>query len=229
MLVPNEKLGRLEFDEGLQLFDEAIHALPHQDKTLLHHKGLWVKNKGNAPLEAAKILESALNTPVFPYAHRGEADAHIHTSIAAAVLDGVNQGQEKLAEGKRKILDHLSKSREMDFFNPRAVHVQANLILHLVDKDSDSQSPDFFAMINQAVGDVDHTLLVMQSQIVRSGYAVEDVEMLEQIREQVLVKVKSVDDLKADADRVWEGYGSQEGFVLVAQALCQRDRKEQKI
>ena len=46
VLVPYEKLDRLEYDEGLHLYDEAIGALPHPDKTLVHHKGLWVKNKG---------------------------------------------------------------------------------------------------------------------------------------------------------------------------------------
>jgi hypothetical protein len=219
VLVPLDKLDRLEYDEGLQLYDEAIQALPRPDKTLVHHKGLWVKNKGRDATLATIILEQALNTPVFPYAQRSEADGHIHTSIAAAVLDGVNQGKEKVEEGKVKILDHLSKARSKDFFNPRAVHVQANLISHLAEKVDDSGSPDYFAMINQSVADVDHTLILLRSHATQSTHPVSDIKMLEQIRDDVLVKTNTLEDLKNEADRVWNDFGSQEGFVLVARKL----------
>lgn len=216
VLVPHEKLERLEYGEGLQLYDEAIAALPHPDKTLVHHKGLWIKNKGGNAALATEVLEKALQTPVFPYAQKGEADGHIHTSIAATVLDGVNQGLVALGEGQRKILEHLAKSREMDYFNPRAVHVQANLISHLVDKVPDPHSPDYFAMVNRAVSDVEDTLIILQGQVMQSGHTAADVDMLEQIRDDVLVKVQSQEDLEKDAERVWTDVGSQEGFVLAA-------------
>jgi hypothetical protein len=219
VLVPQEKLEHLEYDEGLQLYDEAIEALPHADKTLVHHKGLWVKNKGHDAVLATQILEQALSTPVFPYAQRGEADGHIHTSIAAAILDGLNEGKEKLDEGKAKILDHLSKARSKDFFNPRAVHVQANLIAHLVDKVEQSGSPDYIAMINQALADVDHTLILLRGHAARSGQPVSDIKMLEQIRDVVILKTNSLEDVKQDAERCWSEFGSQEGFVLVARKL----------
>jgi hypothetical protein len=201
VLVPHDKLDRLEYDEGLQLYDEAINALPHPDKTLVHHKGLWVKNKGHDATLATQILEQALNTPVFPYAQRGEADGHIHTSIAAAILDGLNDGKEKLDEGKAKILDHLSKARSKDFFNPRAVHVQANLIAHLVDKVEHSGSPDNFAMINQAVADVDHTLILLREHVGRSSPPLEDIKMLEQIRDVVMVKTSSRTRSRVEVER----------------------------
>ena len=38
-LVPNAKLNHLEYPEGLQLYEDAINALPLEDRTLLHHKG----------------------------------------------------------------------------------------------------------------------------------------------------------------------------------------------
>jgi hypothetical protein len=219
VLVPHEKLDRLDYDEGLQLYDEAINALPNPDKTLTHHKGLWVKNKGHDALLATRILEQALSTPVFPYAQKGEADSHIHTSIAAAILDGMNEGKEKPDEGKAKILDHLSKARSKDFFNPRAVHVQANLIAHLAAKNEQSGSPDHFAIVNQAVADVDHTLLLLRGQVTRSTQPASDIQMLEQIRDTVMIKTSSLEDLRHEAERVWTEFRSQEGFVLVARKL----------
>jgi hypothetical protein len=228
VLAPHDKLERLDYDEGLQLYDEAINALPHPDKTLVHHKGLWVKNKGHDPTQATQILEQALSTPVFPYAQRGEADGHIHTSIAAAILDGLNEGTVKVDEGRAKILDHLSKARSKDFFNPRAVHVQANLIAHLADKVEHSDSPDFFAMINQAVADVDHTLILLRVDAASSSQPVSAIRMLEEIRGVVLVKTSSLEDLKQDAERVWKEFGSQEGFVLVARRLFAAAQEKNK-
>ena len=228
VLVPHEKLMRLEYEEGLKLYDEAIAALPHSDKTLLHHKGLWIKNKGGNAALATEILEEALQAPVYPYAQRGEADGHIHTSIAAAVLDGINQGLETVEDGKKKILDHLSKSRASDYFNPRAVHVQANLISHLADKVPDAHSPDYFAMINRAVGDVEDTLMILQSEVMRSSHKVAEVEMLQEIRDAVLVKVHSQEDLNVEAERIWKEIGSQEGFVLAARKLYATARIKDK-
>jgi hypothetical protein len=219
VLVPHEKLDTLSYEEGLQLFDTALAALPFPEKTILHHKGLWEKNKGRNALGAKAILEQALATSDYPYTDRGEADEHIHTSIAATVLDGVTQGVISLEEGKRDILAHLSKARSSSFFNPRSVHVQANLISHLADKVSSTQAPDYFTLINQAVEDVDHALLLMHSHVMESSHAVSDVRMLEGIRDQILLKVASPEELKEHADQVWQQYQSQQGFVLVARKL----------
>jgi hypothetical protein len=228
VLVSHDKLDRLEYDEGLQLYDEAIKALPHPDKTLVHHKGLWVKNKGHDPALATQILEEALNTPVFPYAQRGEADGHIHTSIAAAILAGLNEGKEDMEEGKAKILDHLAKARSKDFFNPRAVHVQANLIAHLADTVQKSGSPDYFTMINQAVADVDHTLILLRSHAAQSSQPVADIRMLEQVRYEVMVKTSALEELKEEAERVWIEFRSQEGFVLAARKLFAAAQEKNK-
>ena len=59
-LVSNEQLDRLEYQEGLELYDLALESLPYPDRTLKHHKGLWIKNKGKDPILAAKVIEDAL-------------------------------------------------------------------------------------------------------------------------------------------------------------------------
>lgn len=223
VLIPHDKIMHLDFEEGLQLYEEAIAALPHPDKSLIHHMGLWIKDKGKNASLATEVLERALVTPAFPY-QRGEDDSNIHTSLAATILLGINQGSQTVDEGKVQIMDHLSKARARTSFNTRAVHVQANLISHLADKVPDCHSPDYMSMLNQAVGDIDHALLILQTDMSQSSHMLEDIKMLEQIREEVLVKVATVEDLKADAEKAWTDFESQEGFVLVARKLLAKAR-----
>ena len=96
MLVPRTKLAHLDYADGLQLYDTALAALPLDDRTLKHQKGLWIKDKGNDPLLAKSVLESALAAKSYPYTDRVEADEHIHTSLAATILDLVDQGNADL-------------------------------------------------------------------------------------------------------------------------------------
>ncbi len=227
VLIPHDKIMHLEFEEGLQLYEDAIAALPHPDKSLVHHMGLWIKNRGKNASLATEVLEKALVTPAFPY-QRGEDESNIHTSLAATILDGINQGTQTVDDGKIQIMDHLSKARSRISFNTRAVHVQANLISHLADKVPDCHSADYFSMINQAVGDIDHALLILQTDMSQSSHLVEDVKMLEQIRETVMVKLNTVEELKADAEKTWTEFESQEGFVLVARKLLATAREKGK-
>jgi hypothetical protein len=88
---------------------------------------------------------------------------------------------------------------------------------------------DYVTLINKAMADLDHTLLLLDSQAKESRDSVNDVQMLQEIRSQVLAKTLPVNDLKAEAQRLWDQFKSQEGFVLVgrklfAEALA-RDKK----
>jgi hypothetical protein len=216
VLVPAKSLEHLEYDEGLLLYNEAIEALPLPDKTLEHQKGLWIKNAGRDPVEATKVLEAALSTPLYPYAERGEADQHIHTSIAATTLDAIDRGEISLDEGKDKAIEHLSKARSKDYFNPRAVHVQGNLILRLSQKFAEGHIADAFALINQAVADIDRTMIVLGNPVRMARATVGDIKMLEQMREHLYLSVSNIPDLEAEAERLWSQFSRQDGFVLCA-------------
>jgi len=227
-LVRNSPFERLDFDEGLSLYEKALDALPFPDKTLMHHKGLWMKNKGQNPLVAAKTLEQALETPVYPYAEKGEADEHIHTSLAATELDAIDAGHRDLSEGKAVVLQHLAHARSKDFFNPRAVHVQGNLILRLARKIGEGESPDLCALVNKAVADVDRTLLVLANPARTSPTAHQDMRYLEDIRGKLFASLGHIADLDAEANRIWDTYQSQDGFILVARRLYQEARTANK-
>ena len=76
---------------GCRYHNAALGALPLPDRTFIHQKGLWMKDKANDPLLAKSVLEEALVTEVYPYTERGEAEEHIHTSIAATLLDAADR------------------------------------------------------------------------------------------------------------------------------------------
>jgi hypothetical protein len=50
-------------------------------------------------------------------------------------------------------------------------------------------------------------------------HAVSDIRRLESIRDEIIVKVLSVNDIKKRADEIWTQFQSQEGFILAARKL----------
>ncbi len=228
VLVPPSKLDHLTYEEALRLYDTALGALQLPDRTLLHHKGRLIKNRGQSALEALQVLNEALKAPDYPYTAGGEADEHIQTTLAATVLDGINQGVIPLDDGKQQVLGHLDKAQSDEFFNPRSVHVHANLISRLIDKASPDQMTDTFALMNRAVGNVEHTLMVLQSRVDTPASTVTDVKMLEDIRDQVLNKAADLDELVRQANEVWEKYANQEGFLIAARKYFSMARTKNK-
>ena len=229
VLVPYKKIEQLEYEDGLRLYDTAITALPHQDRTLEHHKGLWIKNVGNDPVVAKAVLKGAVNAKVYPHTNRPEVEEHIYTSLAATTLDEIDQQKCGLEDGKREVMEYLARARASGFFSAKAVHVQANMILRLAEKEESTASADYVALINKAMADIDHTLLMLASQAKESRGHANDILMLEEIRTSVLAKTLPLDALKTAAQRLFDDHKNQEGFVLVgrkmfADALA-RDRK----
>ena len=162
ILVPYTNLvNRLEYHDGLQLFDGAISALPHQDRTILHHKGLWIKECGGDPVAAKEVLLEALRAKNYPYAERLERDENIYTSLAANEIQIIEKNKIDRDQGKRQTLQYLDKARAADFFDPRTVHVQANLLVKLASKEESRQSADTYALASRALSDVDRTLLIL--------------------------------------------------------------------
>jgi hypothetical protein len=228
LLVPHAKLEMFSFSEGLQLYDAALGSLRHPDRTLLHHKALWVKNFGNNPLEAEQILTQVLNTPSYPYTDRQEAPEHIHTSLAATILDGIEKNVIPLDEGRQKVYEHLAKSRSAEFFNPNSVHVHANLALRLIKAIEPEKTSDSYIVANTAVADIDRTILMLQNPLSRSGSAAGHMEMLGEVRGKIYTAIESVGNLEETAMQLWESYQSQDGFVLVARKLLDDARAKNK-
>jgi hypothetical protein len=220
ILVPRTKISQLDYLDGLALYDAAITALPFEDRTLKHQKGLWVKDKGNNPLLAKEILEDALKTKVYPYSSRTEAEEHIHTSLAATVLDALDKGLIDLEQAIPEILQHVDRARSDAFFNPRAVHVQANLMLRLVSRLGNNESADTLNLLNQAFDAVDSALLVLRNPLKASrNRLTKDIEFLEDIIGKIYEKILPLDELKLTAEELWTQFKRQDGFVVTARKL----------
>lgn len=219
ILVNNDHLDRLDFENGLRLYEAALTALPIPDKTIMHHKGLWIKNIGRDPLAAYQTLKEALAIKPLPYG-AVELDEHIHTSSAATVLDGIVQRKVDPNEGTKIALEHISKARNVSFFNPNAVHVHAGLVVKLLVANRSLSTGDVCALINRAAADVDRALLVLDR--VGSPGSQRDrnsVVMLKQVKENLLTAITSLDELKSEAEKLWLEKKNQEGFVLVGRRL----------
>ena len=224
ILVPppesRTRLEELEYSEGIDLFERAIGALPFEDRTLVHQMGRWEKNKGHNPARAKAVLERALHTQLYPYASKGEAIEHIHTTLAATELDAIKLGQVSPDQGKQAVLSHLERARAGHFFNnPNAVHVQAKLISGLADLTGHPSDPDSIGMIDTALGDVDRMLLLLKSTFVADAQRRHNIELLEEVRGEVLDRCVSAEQISEDAERLWNEYRRQDGFALIARRL----------
>ncbi len=228
VLVPYDspKLGRLEYAEGLSLYEAAIQAFPRPDRTLLHHKALWVKNKGNDPAQACDLLHQALSTRPSPYARKRELDEHIYTSLAAATLDRIDNGSLPFESGRDQVMDHLAKAKSSLVFNPRAVHVHASLITRLSDKYTDKKSPDVFHLINAAITEIDRTVFILSKKIgVGQSGAHQNVMMLESAKDKIVEKISTLESLSVEAENAWKKFGRQDGFVLAARKMMHTAKK----
>ena len=218
-LVPNSKLNHLAYTEGLDLYDVAIAALPLDDRTLLHHKGLWIKNQGNHPVLAKRVLTEALHAANFPYATKIEPEQHIFTSLAANELDAMDAGVVSLADGQTAVREYLGRARSTSFFNARAVHVGARLMTQLIHSTRHKLSiGDRYRIANEALKDVDQTLETLhnKAQGVVGMATSEDIAMLEAQRYELFAEAAGDEDVDAVAEELWERYHDQGGFVLAA-------------
>jgi len=227
ILVPRKNLSHLDYGDGLKLYDAAISALPFDDRTLKHQKGLWIKDKGKNPLLAKETLESALRATIYPYTERAEAEEHIHTSLAATILDAADQNQIDLQQALPELLQHLDRARSDAFFNPRAVHVQANLMLRLVSRLGEADSADTYNLLNQAIDDVDSALLVLKNPLRDTrDRPVKDIEFLEDVSGKLYQRIMPLEELKENALELWRNFKRQEGFVIAARKLYHTAREK---
>jgi len=221
VLVKNEQFDKLDYRDGLKLYDLALASLPFPDQTLQHHRGLWIKDHGRQPMQAYRALEEAAMTPVAPNVRKAEAKEHIENSMAATLLDAIDAGELDLQAGKRLALEHLQRARSQNFFNPHAVHVQANLMLRLA-ADIGERTPDTLFLFNKAISEVDRTVLILKNALIDPRDARNDLNMLGTIKARVLGVVGNLETLRKDAEQQWAQFQSQDGFALVGRVLFEQ-------
>jgi hypothetical protein len=227
VLIPHEKLEKLSYAEGLSLFDTALKALPFDDKTLAHHRALWIRKKGGNPIEARGALQAALATENFPYASRSESDAHIYTSLAANEIDIIDRNLTGLEKGKLEVLRYLEHSRSENLLDPKSAHVEARLMLRLIKKVEGSSVPDTFSLIGRTLNTIDEMLILLKPQM-GGRTSSKDADLLSEVREQLILETRGLGAIDEEAENFWERFQRQEGFELAARLKYKQAMDSQK-
>ncbi len=136
--------------EGRELYERAIRSFPVPDRALVHHFGKWVTDEEHLHEEAYAILERALETADYPYGSQEERREHVHTSMAAVVVQRIKRGVQDRESGIGAIKRHLKEASSPSFFNLYTVHVQVNALIGLQQGD-DPISLDCFVESFRAI------------------------------------------------------------------------------
>ena len=225
ILLPTRKLDHLQPEEGDDLFAIAADALPHPDRTLVHQRGIWQRVRLRDPALARQTLHSALDTPEFPYATQREPIQHIYTSLAANEVDAIRLKRTSPEDAKTAALGYLERARSLQFLNMNAVHVQARLVLDLLDHTSAPGSPDSFSLVATALSDLDRSIIKLTSPFADQQQRQKHLHFLEDIRDKAVQRVATFETLNQEAENLWRQYHRQDAFVVAARLLLNRARR----
>ena len=230
VLIPSQpsRLNEFEPTQIDQLFSEAVNALPHEDPVLLHHQGLWQRKRLRDPARAEETLRRALAAKPFPYSDRTEASEHIYTSLAANARDKIRSGIISQDEGIAEALSHLDHARSAKFVNANATHVQAGLIANLASLRARDHDPDFFALVERALGDIDRMLLIVQSVFADPALVRHERDMLESKRDDLLDQVMSDAELAEIGRQQWEEQRRLDALIIFGRRLLRNAKRSNR-
>jgi hypothetical protein len=214
------KLSRiLSYEQGLELYEIARKVLPYPDRVLEHHKGIWIHDVGRDYKKAYQQLEHALQCPVYPGAERAAPQEHIHTSMAAAVVQLVKQGLHDRETGVDLVTDHLRKATSSAFFNPYTSHVAANLLFELAQQGGQTTT-DRAGLIafSEALQEIEKAFQLIGTRGRGQFKFEKTVLMLSNLQRKILAAIPSLDQLQRLARELFLTTGNQIGF----EAACRR-------
>ncbi len=224
LLIGNEDLNRLGYDDGRELYESATDALVAPDRSLVHHMGLWAdRHKRSA--EALAIFGKALVTPNYPYAERAESEANIHTSMASAILSEIKAGTKSIDEGKHEAEEHLTKARRGSFGDAHIVHINAGITLELIKVMPEEDEADKLHIASNAVGDIDKLAMVDESPVAFRQRSLKSKGLLQTARENLYSAALPKLDQEQFAQELWDNQLNQDGFIVVARKRLSEIRK----
>ncbi|MCU7870796.1 MAG: ATP-binding protein [Candidatus Thiodiazotropha sp. (ex Lucinoma borealis)] len=211
----------LSYEQGLGLFELAKNTLSYPDRIIEHHKGVWMHHKGKELRQAYSQLEKALETPMYPGADRDAPVEHVHTSMAATLVQMVKDGSQDRITGYEQVKDHIRQASSPTFFNPHTAHVSANLLYQLAIKGKDNQFDDVSIIsLSGALYEIEKALqqIGAQGSGRHSKYG-GSIECLVDLKRRVLGTIPDLEDLKEFAIAKFQESGSQIGFEVAAQKM----------
>jgi hypothetical protein len=218
----------LSYDEGIELFDIARDSLPHSDRVVEHHKGIWMHNKGHDYKNAYSQYEHALASLVYPGAERDAPAQHIHTSMAASVVQMIKSGEQDKTTGVDLIRNHLRQATSATFFNLHTAHISANLLFELSQQGDGSDDAVSLISLTEAMQEIEKAFQSIGVHIRGYPKHEKDVAMLNSLLSKILDSIPDIDILKQMAIERYQKNGEQLGFELAARKMLSEASQSSK-
>lgn len=207
----------MSYEQGLELYDLALNSYPRRDRTLAHHRGLWIKNVGRDTSRAYEALEYARAIPVTGASQ--EPEAFVFTSMAATVVQAVKENRLEPQDGLSKVEELLGSANRLETLNLHSQHVHASLLVELATRLRLTDREAFFVSLQRAARIVDYTLLLINPETTRSLDAGDGVQMLLALRSQIFTSHLDLMDAQSAADELFQRSHNQLGFALVGRRM----------
>lgn len=213
--------SRLAFDQGMDLYEVARNSLPHADRVIEHHKGIWIQKKGGASRlsDAYNQLNLALDASVYPGSERDARREHIHTSMAATIVEMVRSGGMDSEKALEAIQDHARQASNSSFFNPHSAHVVAGLFFELAKRYANDKVPSAAISLSEALSEIDRALQYIGTSSRSRSHYDKDLSMLIDLQRKILQLVPEGENLGKWALEIFRKSGQQVGFEAAARRL----------
>lgn len=204
------------YEQGIELFEAAEQAMPHEDRLLAHHKGIWMHRVGREFQKAYKQFEKALESQQYPGSEREAHMEHIHTSMAASVVGLVKSGEQSASQGLQLVQDHIQQATNPKIFNAHTGHVSANLFFEMaLQQNSLDMSGVGVSSFSKALNEVEKTLQSLGPIGMNTSRSEKSIEMLKELQEKIIESIPEDDELEEFAYESFDEKRNQVGFELL--------------
>ncbi len=206
----------LSYQQGLELFEAVENSMPHEDRLLAHHKGIWMHRVGKEYQKAYQQFERALDSQQYPGSERESYIEYIHTSMAASVVGLVKNNEQNATQGLQLVKDHIQQAANPKIFSGHAGHVSANLLFELAQQQSAFDSNGVGASsYSEALRKVEITLQSIGPLGTNNSRSEKSIEMLKELQRKIIESIPNENELENYANQSFEETRSQLGFELL--------------
>lgn len=221
VLVANKKQlkDKFSYEQGLELYDLAIHTFPLPDKTIAHHRALWIKDVGRLPVEAYESLSQVIKMEDYPHSNKKEHPSHIHSSMASSTVQAIFNGDVELESGIENVEKHITLSDETAPFNIHNKHISANLLLKIAHRYKLNDAKSYMRCVGQASSIISQAIMIVKPNAKRSRESYKSYEMLDKLRKQTYMLTDNLEESMDLAKVIYSNRGDQMGFYAIIKVM----------
>lgn len=208
------------YEQGCELYETALEALPLEDRLFEHHYGIWIQDKGPVDGSAYRQLEKALRASTPSGSDRDAPREHIQASLAATTLQQIKSGLMSWNEGSALVQHHLRLAASPTFFNAHTSHLAANLSFEaalLASQQKDQEIASRFTL--DAFDEIERAFQTVGARSKTSFQYNKTLGMLGDLQSKILGLIPDTEQLILFAKQIFNESGRQTGFELAARRL----------